>query len=206
MLQSLECNFNSNANCFQSWFKHPASDTNVHVFLDPSHMIKLVRNTLGRTKQLVDDDGNRIKWEHFEELHKLQENEELHLGNKLRSKHLEYYKNKIKVKLATQLLSASVANAFYENSTRKWLHMLDTADTHDHDYCLPFPWTTEYKNKVIMYIAGYVVRKLMKTLHCTECVNALRGPNTCANNNLINIKNRGFFIVPIKESCIYVSK
>lgn len=112
MLQSLGCNFNSNVNCFQSWFKHPASDTNVHVFLDPSHMIKLVRNALGRTKQFVDDDGNRIKWEHFEELHKLQENEGLHLGNKLRSKHLEYYKNKMKVKLATQLLSASVANAF----------------------------------------------------------------------------------------------
>jgi len=32
MLQSLGCNFNSSAN-FQSWFKHPASDTNVHFWI-----------------------------------------------------------------------------------------------------------------------------------------------------------------------------
>lgn len=396
MLQSLGCNFNSNSNNFQSWFKHPASDTNVHVFLDPSHMIKLVRNTLGQIKELVNGDGNKIQWKYFEELHKLQENEGLHLGNKLRTKHLEYYKNKMKVKLATQLLSTSVSNAFEfcknilmlpefqdcsatitftsifndlfdifnsknekqcnlkkpicgdnydiiskkleeciqyikslslvkksqsilhsknktgflgfliniqsmlhmykflcidhnflkyiamykisqdhlelifssirshggynnnptvkqfksaikklivhceikegntgnciplenisilnvssanksiniinatttENSTRKWLHILDTENIDDHTYCIPFPWMTEYKNEVIRYIAGYILRKLMKTLHCTECVNALKEQHTCTSNSLINIKSRGFLLHPSKD-LVYICK
>jgi len=50
-----------------------------------------------------------------------------------------------------------------ENSTRKCFHMLNATDTtHDHDYCLPFLWTTEYKNEIITYIAGYILRKLTK--------------------------------------------
>lgn len=35
-------------------------------------------------KELVDSDGNIIKWKHFEELHALQEAEGLHLANKIR--------------------------------------------------------------------------------------------------------------------------
>lgn len=111
MLQKLGCNFDTTNN-FQTYFKHPANDTNVYVFLDPSHMLKLVRNSLGSTKQLLDGNGNKIEWKYFEELHKLQEAEGLHLANKLRTKHIEYFKNKMKVKLATQLLSMSIANAF----------------------------------------------------------------------------------------------
>lgn len=112
MLYSLGCNFNINTNNFQNWFKHPANDNHVYVFLNPSHMIKLVRNTLGRVKQLFDGEGNKIQWRQFEELHKLQEAEGLHLANKLRTKHIEFYNNKMKVKYATQLLSMSVTNAF----------------------------------------------------------------------------------------------
>lgn len=111
MLRSLGCNFNVDSNTFQTWFKHPSNDTHVHVFLDPCHMFKLVRNSLGRAKQLLDGEDNKIQWSHFVELHKLQEGEGLHLDNKLRTRHIEYYKNKIKIKYATQLLSLSVANA-----------------------------------------------------------------------------------------------
>jgi len=110
MLNSLGCNFDIYSN-FQSWFKHPTSDTDVYAFLDPSHALKSVRNTLGRMKILLDEDGNKIQWLHLEELHKLQEIEGLHLANKLRVKHIDYSKNKMKVKLASPLLNTSVANA-----------------------------------------------------------------------------------------------
>jgi hypothetical protein len=48
-------------------------------------MIKLVRNTVAMSdwKVLKDKDGNAIKWQFMEELHKLQESEGLHLANKL---------------------------------------------------------------------------------------------------------------------------
>jgi hypothetical protein len=60
----------------------------VHVFYDPAHMIKLVRNTLGEKKNLVDHFGKFIDWKYIENLHNLQENEGVHLGNKLRSAHI----------------------------------------------------------------------------------------------------------------------
>lgn len=111
MFEKLGCNLNIKHNNFQNWFKHPATDINIYVFLDPSHMLKLVRNALGNKKQLLDNNGNKIEWKYFKELHKLQESEGLHLANKLRTKHLEYHKNKMKVKLATQLLSKSIVHA-----------------------------------------------------------------------------------------------
>lgn len=86
-----------------------------------------------------------------------------------------------------------------QNSHKKWLNVLDTTHT-DHDYCLQFPFSsTEYKNKVIIYITGYILRKLMKILHCTKCIGALIEQNADTNNNLINVKNRGSLIYPSKD-------
>lgn len=50
-----------------------------------------------------------IRWEYFTKLHSIQVNEGLHLSNKLR--HIEYHKQKMKVKLAVQIFSSSVADA-----------------------------------------------------------------------------------------------
>ena len=58
MLQSLGCNFDVQSSDFQTWFKHPTNDIKINVFLDPPHMLKLVRNTLGSTKELLDSNGN----------------------------------------------------------------------------------------------------------------------------------------------------
>lgn len=87
------------------------TDHNIHFFLDPCHMIKLVRNTFGDRKMLIDGDGRYIKWEYIQKLNELQESEGLHLGNKLRRAHLNFFKQKMKVKLAVQLLSESVADS-----------------------------------------------------------------------------------------------
>lgn len=84
---------------------------NIYMYYDPCHMIKLVRNTIGEKKNLTDIDGLPIQWEYIKMLEELQENEGLHLGNKLRKAHINFFKQKMKVRLAVQLLSASVADA-----------------------------------------------------------------------------------------------
>ncbi len=74
-------------------------------------MLKLVCNTLGSCGIIVDPCGNSIKWEYIKSLHSLQKDEGLHLGNKLRSAHIDWQSQKMKVNLAAQTISASVADA-----------------------------------------------------------------------------------------------
>ena len=93
-------------------FQHPSdSNEKVHVFLDVCHMLKLVRNTFSDFGVLKDNNGECISWQYLVELHKLQEQEGLRLGNKMKSAHLQWQKQKMKVNLASQVLSASVADA-----------------------------------------------------------------------------------------------
>lgn len=78
---------------------------------DPCHMIKLVRNTLGDWKIFIDGEGRQIKWHYLVLLQELQEKEGLHLRNKLRKAHIYFQKQKMKVRLAVQSMSKSVADA-----------------------------------------------------------------------------------------------
>lgn len=74
-------------------------------------MLKLVRNAWGEGGILVDLDGNKIRWSYIAELQKLQDAEGFHLGNKLRHGHVKFHTQKMKVNLAAQTLSSSVAHA-----------------------------------------------------------------------------------------------
>ena len=58
-----------------------------------------------------DDRGGVIQWRFIEELHKLQAAEGLRLGNKLKAAHIDWTRAKMKVNLAVQALSASVADS-----------------------------------------------------------------------------------------------
>lgn len=86
--------------------EHPIS-----FFLDPAHMLKLVRNTLADYKEIFDTNMESIKWDYLDLLVTLQEHEGLKLGNKLTRAHIFFTKQKMKVKLAAQLFSNSVADA-----------------------------------------------------------------------------------------------
>ncbi|XP_025202809.1 uncharacterized protein LOC112599902 [Melanaphis sacchari] len=103
LLDSFGCDFN--ANRLNSIFD------NIAVFMDPAHMVKLVRNAFGEKREFIDGDGKQIYFNLVEQLFLIQENEECHLANKLRKSHIFFFKQKMKVKLATQLLSQSVADA-----------------------------------------------------------------------------------------------
>lgn len=92
-------------------FKHPCTENKVALFLDPCHMIKLVRNTFEAKRVIFDSDDNEIKWQLLIDLVKLQDSEGLHVANKLTSRHIEFRNQIMKVKLAVQLLSTSVAKA-----------------------------------------------------------------------------------------------
>ena len=83
----------------------------IYVFLDVCHMLKLIRNTLGDGGILYDKDGKTIAWAYLIELQKLQEKEGLRLGNKLKLSHIQWWQQKMKVNLAAQTFSASVADA-----------------------------------------------------------------------------------------------
>lgn len=86
-------------------------EDNISILPDPSHMCKLVRNTFGEKRKFIDSSNEIIDFKYVELLNDLQETEGLHLANKLRRKHIMFFKQKMKVKLATQLLSRSVAEA-----------------------------------------------------------------------------------------------
>lgn len=92
-------------------FPHPITKDNIFIILDPCHMLKLVRNALADTGPFFDDNNRIISWQLFSNLVNLQEQQGLHLANKLRRRHVQFSNEKMKVRLAAQIFSSSVADA-----------------------------------------------------------------------------------------------
>ncbi|KAL4136355.1 hypothetical protein QTP88_007903 [Uroleucon formosanum] len=93
------------------YFLHPNTNDKIHIILDPCHVVKLLRNCLGDWKILYTTNGETIKWSYFKNLVNLQNESGLHSATKLRNRHIYYFREKMKVKLAVQTFSTSVANA-----------------------------------------------------------------------------------------------
>ena len=87
------------------------SNEKLSVIFDVCHMIKLVRNSLADLKVLKNCQNQPIQWNYIEKLHILQTNEGVFAANKLRKSHIEFHRQKMKVSLAAQTLSRSVAEA-----------------------------------------------------------------------------------------------
>lgn len=96
---------------FRPYFFYPSATDEVFIFLDPSHMLKLVRNTLGHKKILYDDNNQKIEWKYFEELERYRSEKGYTLTHKLTKKHIQWYRAPMRVHLATQTLSNSVADS-----------------------------------------------------------------------------------------------
>lgn len=95
---------------FKPYFLNPINARKIYIILDPSHMQKLVRNTLSNRDCLSDIENGKIKWQYFVDLVKLN-NSGYDGMHKLTKKHINIARNKMNVGLATQTLSASVADA-----------------------------------------------------------------------------------------------
>lgn len=105
----LGCEFNDFKN-IKTTFLVEKFNTEVCAFLDPVHVLKLMRNLFDHFKVFYDADNNRIDYNYVVKLVELQESEGLHLGNKLTKSHVFFRSRIMNVKLAAQLLSDSVAD------------------------------------------------------------------------------------------------
>jgi hypothetical protein len=111
MATNLGASFEDTSNLITS-FPNPQSQENIFFYLDACHMLKLIRNCLASQGKLTHGDGNEILWIFFENLVNLQNIEGLHAATKLRKRHLQWAREKMKVKIAAQTFSNSVADAF----------------------------------------------------------------------------------------------
>lgn len=94
------------------FFTNPADENRVvNVVLDAAHMLKNIRNCLGDKESLFDKNGGRVDWKYIKKLQEIQAKDGLNFANKLNKQHIEYWKKKMKVKLAAQTFSESVAKA-----------------------------------------------------------------------------------------------
>lgn len=92
-------------------FPHPTLPKRVFATLDICHMLKLGRNALADSCYFVNGSNEKISWEFIYRLNQLQDNIGLQLANKVTNLHINWQKAKMKVKLAAQVLSQSVADA-----------------------------------------------------------------------------------------------
>lgn len=93
-------------------FINPADNSkNIKVLLDICHMVKLIRNVFASKQLMYNSNNEPIRWSYIIELEKIQTEEGLVLANKLSPSHIQWFRQKMKVKLAVQTLSLSVAKA-----------------------------------------------------------------------------------------------
>jgi hypothetical protein len=88
----------------------PIATQSTYAIYDVVHMLKLWRNFLSQCKDIEWDEG-KFDWGYIVKLYQLQNEEGIVAANKLTRNHLEFEKHKMKVSLATQVLSSSVADA-----------------------------------------------------------------------------------------------
>lgn len=101
----------TNPNSLKTSFKHPKTHRDIFIILDPSHIIKLVRNCFAIQGDIRDNQKREINWHFVKNLLEKQCNEGLHAATKIRMRHLQWKREKMKVRLATQTLSKSVSDA-----------------------------------------------------------------------------------------------
>lgn len=94
----------------KTWFNVAGSSEKVYIILDACHMLKLFRNLLESYRNIRSPSGT-ISWHFISDLNDIQQQLGLKLGNKLSPKHVSFHNLKMKVSLAAQTLSQSVASA-----------------------------------------------------------------------------------------------
>lgn len=91
-------------------FPHPVTHDNVFVMMDACHMLKLTRNMLQAYSPIRSTTGT-INWKYIVHLNNVQKKSGLHAANRVTDKHVNFANLKMKVSLAAQTLSSSLAVA-----------------------------------------------------------------------------------------------
>lgn len=95
---------------YKSYFINPNDGRKIQIVLDPSHAIKLVRNTLGNIGTIYEGE-NRIEWKYLVDLVDLSANNTFGLTHKLTKRHIQFQDKKMHVRTAVQTLSNSTADS-----------------------------------------------------------------------------------------------
>lgn len=94
MMEQLEAKMSTPPDELITHFEHPVTREPITARLDVVHMLKLVKNTLAAKYYFIDMNGNSIAWKYFTLLVEKQEEEELHLGIKIRRNHIYFHNEK----------------------------------------------------------------------------------------------------------------
>lgn len=86
-------------------------DEKLFIFLDPAHMLKLIRNAWEHRSVIKNSNGEIIDWMYIKQLYELEREQGLRAGTKLTKRHINFHNEKMNVRLAAQTLSKSVADA-----------------------------------------------------------------------------------------------
>lgn len=96
---------------FKSYFINPFNGEKIYIILDPSHAIKLVRNTLGNCETIYDENDEEISWKYLINLVNFSGKQNIGLAHKMTKRHLEFKDRIMHVRTAVETLSNSTANA-----------------------------------------------------------------------------------------------
>ncbi|XP_043283154.1 uncharacterized protein [Venturia canescens] len=118
----------------KSWFTHPLdNERKVFVFSDAPHVFKNIRNRLYNKRRLrTSPDKKYVDWKFFEALFNV---DTQHVGNaracpKLSKRHIELDNtSKMRVRLATQIFSNSVAQGLAFYASQKFEALADCEET-----------------------------------------------------------------------------
>lgn len=95
----------------QTFIQSPADQSRIYTIFDPPHMLKLVRNVLAKEQSFLDDENKLVQWKFFVLLDEFRCKKDFNYCHKLTKAHINFEKNKMNVRLATETLSNSVADA-----------------------------------------------------------------------------------------------
>lgn len=111
MCLSLGADFDVYSKDFKTYILNPVSNEKIYIMLDPCHMLKLVRNTLGnRLEFFAENKCNKIEWRYIESLYTYSRENNLHT-HRLTKKHINWMANKMNVRIAAQTFGNSVADS-----------------------------------------------------------------------------------------------
>lgn len=97
-------------NDLKPFFINPSDGSKVYILLDACHMIKLIRNALGDLRFIKDPILGSIKWLYFEALERCRVNSKF-VTNRMTKRHIQYFRNRMSVRLAVQTFSNSVCSS-----------------------------------------------------------------------------------------------
>lgn len=106
VVQELGCSFSPDN--FKTFFTNPGNNSKIYFLLDACHMLKLVRNALGDLKVIIDPIYGSIKWLYFERLETFRTHSKF-VTHRFNKRHIQYFKNRMNVRLAAQTFSNAVA-------------------------------------------------------------------------------------------------